>query len=175
MPAWLRIGLVLGLFGGLVVVLALGLNRNPREVPSPLVGKPVPAFELPRLQSAESLASSQLLGTVTLLNVWATWCVACRQEHDALLAIAEDPGINLIGLNWKDDPSKARRWLQDLGDPYDAVAVDVDGRVGIDFGVYGAPETFVIDKAGVIRYKHIGPIDGGIWRDKILPVLAELE
>ena len=179
----------------LVVLLAVGLRLNPREVPSPLVGKPAPAFALPKLGAMEQTFSPRdMQGKVWLLNVWASWCVSCRQEHPILVEIAKDKAITLVGLNYKEvrgdggfdmgkmpaDEEKrlafqrANKWLADHGDPYTLTVMDLDGRVGIDYGVYGVPETYVIDKAGVIRMKHTGPITPEVLGKKIMPLLAEL-
>jgi len=161
----------------LVAFLAIGLTRNPREIPSPLVGKPAPAFEAPRLQPVGGAPFSlkDMQGQVWLLNVWASWCVACRVEHPVLMELARKGGVTLVGLDYKDQPADAVKWLQRFGDPYQLSAVDLDGRIGIDFGVYGVPETFVIDKAGMIRYKHIGPVTEEALQEKILPLMAELK
>lgn len=158
------------LFGALVVVFSIGLNRDPSYVPSPLLGKPAPAFTLPRLDDPEQkLALTDISGQIALLNVWATWCVGCRQEHDTLLELARSSGVPIYGLNWKDDTVLARQWLEQLGDPYVATVVDADGRVAIDYGVYGAPETFLLDADGTVLYKHISPITLDVWREQFLP------
>ncbi len=156
--------------------LAAGLRLNPREVPSPLIGKPVPAFRLAQLQSSDKFISAEdMRGKVWLLNVWASWCVSCRQEHPVLIDLDKQNRIAIVGLNYKDDRAAARAWLtQHGGDPYLVSAVDSDGRVGIDLGVYGVPETFLIDKSGVIRYKHIGPVTPEALKSKILPRAEEL-
>jgi cytochrome c biogenesis protein CcmG/thiol:disulfide interchange protein DsbE len=157
-------------FAALVAVFALGLGKDPTFVPSPLLGKPAPAFDLPDLRDPDRRVTEQdLRGQVTLLNVWATWCSGCRQEHEALLAIARESGVPIIGLNWKDDPEAARQWLQMLGDPYAAVPVDQVGDVAIDWGVYGAPETFLIGPDGTVLYKHIAPITAEVWQAEFLP------
>lgn len=171
-----RFLLPLGLFAVLVAFLAVGLTLNPREVPSPLVGKPVPPFTLTQLEQP-GLAFSQkdMLGQVWLLNVWASWCVACRDEHPVLVELARDRVVPLIGLNYKDKPQEARAWLKQFGDPYVLSVTDQDGRVGIDYGVYGVPETFVIDRAGVIRYKQIGPVTKQALEGKILPLVRQLQ
>ena len=190
---WPLIGFVL-----LVVLLAVGLNLNPRDVPSPLVGKPAPAFTLARLDAPDKTFSPQdMKGQVWLLNVWASWCVSCRQEHPVLVDMARtqnNPPLKLVGLNYKEvrgdgalDASKfsadeerrltierARGWLTRHGDPYLFSALDIDGRVGIDYGVYGVPETYVIDKAGIIRLKHTGPLTPDVVKGKLLPLVAEL-
>jgi cytochrome c biogenesis protein CcmG/thiol:disulfide interchange protein DsbE len=162
-------------FAVLVVFLAIGLNLDPREVPSPLVGKPVPEFTLTRLKDPNaSFSNEDLKGGVSLLNVWATWCVSCRAEHELLMALANSNRVSIYGLNYKDDRKDALRWLQALGDPYTANAFDGDGRVGIDWGVYGTPETFVIDKHGVIRHKIIGPITVDRLNQELLPLIDRL-
>ncbi len=141
----------------LVIVLAIGLTLNPREVPSPLVGKPVPVFELPLLNTPGKLTHEDLKGSVTLLNVFASWCYACRQEHEAITQLSRN-GFRVIGFNYKDQTEDAVAWLRQFGNPYQIIAQDLDGRVGIDWGVYGAPETFLIDSNGIIRHKTIGPL-----------------
>lgn len=162
-------------FAVMAVLLAVGLNLNPREVPSPLVGKPVPDFELTRLKDpGATFANTDLTGRVSLLNVWATWCVSCRAEHEVLMALAKTGEVDIYGLNYKDERQAAMRWLQVYGDPYVANAFDGDGRVGIDWGVYGTPETFVIDGDGVIRHKVIGPLSVDIVNERILPLVREL-
>jgi cytochrome c biogenesis protein CcmG/thiol:disulfide interchange protein DsbE len=149
----------LGVFAVLVVFLAIGLTRDPREVPSPLIGKAAPAFTAPRLQAPEQAFSGKdMLGKVWLFNVWASWCVACREEHPVLMEFAKTKTVPLIGLDYKDKAVDGLKWLARFGDPYDLSVTDQDGRIGINFGVYGVPETFLIDKQGVIRYKHIGPV-----------------
>ena len=161
---------ILVLFGALLAVFAVGLNKDPTLVPSPLIGKPAPAFDLPDLREpGRRITAADLRGQMTLLNVWATWCSGCRQEHEALLAIARGSGVPIVGLNWKDDPESARRWLQALGDPYVAVPVDVAGDVAIDWGVYGAPETFLIGPDGTVLYKHIAPLTAEVWEREFLP------
>ena len=160
----------------LMIVLYAGLSINPREVPSPLIGKPAPAFDLPTLGSAPARMSNvDLQGRVTLLNVWASWCVSCRVEHPLLVDLARSTKVFIVGLNYKDEPAAARKWLGALGDPYAHSIVDQDGRLGIDWGVYGVPETFVVDQAGVIRLKHIGPLTPADLTDKILPLIRQLE
>lgn len=160
----------------LVALLAVGLSRNPREVPSPLIGKPAPAFTLPRLADpTQQFSPAEMRGKVWLLNVWASWCVSCRDEHPVLVDFARTRQAPLVGLNYKDPREDALRWLARYGDPYELSVVDADGRIGIDYGVYGVPETYVIDKAGVIRYKQIGPVTPEIMAKKIVPLLRELE
>jgi cytochrome c biogenesis protein CcmG/thiol:disulfide interchange protein DsbE len=156
--------------------LAVGLNRDPREVPSPLIDKPAPAFNLPRLDAPEQMISTQdLRGQVWLLNVWASWCVACRQEHPLLVDLARAGTVKVYGLNYKDKREDAIGMLRKTGDPYVKSVSDTEGLVGIDYGVYGVPETFVIDKQGVIRYKQIGPITPEALRDTLLPLIKKLE
>jgi len=158
------------LFGILVVVFSIGLNLDPSFVPSPLIGKPVPSFSLARLNYPDQLVSdADLRGQVSLLNVWATWCVGCRQEHETLNQIAGLGDVPIYGLNWKDDAEQASAWLTQLGDPYVATAFDEDGKVAIDWGVYGAPETFLVDADGIILYRHISPLTMEIWRSEFVP------
>ena len=186
---------ILGGFAALVALLAIGLNLNPREVPSPLVGKPAPAFALNMLAQPETtFGPKDMQGKAWLLNVWSSWCVSCRQEHPVLVEFSRKSDVPLVGLNYKEvrgdggfDMSKmpageerklafqrASKWLADHGNPYKLTVMDLDGRVGIDYGVYGVPETYVIDQAGVIRMKHTGPITPEVLDKKILPLLAEL-
>ena len=166
----------LAIFVGICVFLLAGLFRNPREVPSPLIDKPAPVFTLAQLHDpAKSLGSADMKGQVWLLNVWASWCVACRQEHPLLVELAKAKIVPLVGLNYKDKPAEAKAWLADLGDPYSVSVMDRDGRVGIDYGVYGVPETFVIDKQGTIRYKQIGPVTPDVLQKKIIPLVRELD
>ncbi len=188
--AWILVG-----FAGLVALLAVGLNLNPRDVPSPLVGKPAPAFNLPVLATPDrTFGPKDMQGKVWLFNVWASWCVSCRQEHPILVEFSKKVNVPLIGLNYKEvrgdggfDMNKmaleeekklawqrANKWLAEHGDPYMLTVMDLDGRVGIDLGVYGVPETYVIDKAGVIRMKHTGPLTPDSLAKKIMPLLAEL-
>ena len=171
-----RFFIPLGVFIVLLGFLFVGLRLDPRAVPSPLIDKPAPAFQLPRLHEPEkALSQKDLLGQVWLLNVWASWCVSCRQEHPLLVDLARRNIVPLYGLNYKDAPDDARKWLKQFGDPYAASIQDRDGRVGLDFGVYGVPETFVIDKKGIIRYKQIGPITPEALNSRILPLLKELQ
>lgn len=156
-PSLLKRFMPLIIFGAMVVLLAIGLTLNPRLVPSPLIDKPAPVFELPLLFKEGSFSNEDLLGQVTLVNVWASWCFACRQEHEVVKNLARS-GVRVVGLNYKDESADAKNWLARLGNPYQVVAVDYDGRIAIDWGVYGAPETFLIDKQGIIRHKVIGPL-----------------
>lgn len=170
-----RFLLPLGLFLALAVFLGLGLQRDPREVPSPLIGKPAPDFALPTLGDPQrSLRKQDLLGQVWMLNVWASWCSACREEHPVLVDFAQRKAVPIYGLNYKDERAAGLGWLQAGGDPYVASLFDQDGRLGIDFGVYGVPETFIIDRAGVVRYKHIGPITPDVIQREIEPLLRKL-
>ena len=168
--------LPLGVFAALVMLLAAGLTLNPREVPSPLIGKPAPQFRLPQLhQPEQTFAPAELKGKVWILNVWASWCAACRDEHPVLTDLANSRIVPVYGLNYKDKRDEAIAWLKRYGDPYDASIFDADGRVGIDYGVYGVPETYVIDKQGMIRYKRIGPVTPDILQKKIIPLVQELQ
>jgi cytochrome c biogenesis protein CcmG/thiol:disulfide interchange protein DsbE len=158
------------LFVLLAIFLFVGLNRDPSYVPSPLIGKPAPEFSLPSLQDASyPVSSKELLGQPWVLNVWGTWCGGCRQEHETLIAIARTKAVPIVGLNWKDDNALAQQWLRDLGNPYSVVAEDREGRVAIDWGVYGAPETFLIGPDGVVLYKHIAPMTMEVWNREFLP------
>ena len=166
----------MALFVVLVGFLAVGLRLDPREVPSPLVNKPAPQFELPQLADPEvKFSPLEMKGKVWLLNVWASWCVSCRQEHPLLVALSKSGAVPIYGLDYKDARADGLRWLNQFGDPYVMSLFDADGRVGIDYGVYGVPETYLIDKAGVIRYKHIGPVTRDALDQKILPLVKELE
>ena len=159
----------------LLIFLAIGLGLKPREVPSPLINKPAPAFSLPLLgQPDKMLSQKDLLGKVWMLNVWASWCVACRVEHPLLVDFAKTGAVTIYGLNYKDKGEDAIRWLNNFGNPYQQSLVDAEGLVGIDFGVYGVPETFVIDKTGVIRLKHIGPVTVDVLQNTILPLVRKL-
>ncbi|HSN70746.1 MAG TPA: DsbE family thiol:disulfide interchange protein [Steroidobacteraceae bacterium] len=161
-----------GIFLVLVGFFFVGLQRDPTVVPSPLIGKPAPQFELESLeQPGTKVSSEQFAGQMYVLNVWGTWCGGCREEHPALLAIERQGLVPLVGLNWKDDTDLARRWLRDLGDPYVATAVDQEGRVAIDWGVYGAPETFLVDANGIVLHKHLAPITLEIWERDFVPLI----
>ena len=171
----LRYLIPLGAFLVLAGFLFVGLGLNPREVPSPLIGKPAPAFALPRLDQPEvTMRREDLLGKTWVLNVWASWCGPCREEHPLVVDLAKRHPVPVIGLNYKDRPGDAQAWLQRLGDPYAATLIDFDGKVGIDFGVYGVPETFVIDRQGVVRFKHVGPLTPAVIQKKLEPLLKEL-
>ena len=162
-------------FAALVGFFAIGLTKDPREVPSPLVEKPAPVFKLSQLhEPAASFAPADMRGKVWLLNVWASWCVSCRVEHPLLVEMSRRGVVPIVGLNYKDQREEGKQWLARFGNPYALSAFDVDGTVGIDYGVYGVPETFVIDKQGVIRYKQIGPITPEALEKKILPLIRSL-
>jgi len=182
------------LFLGLVVFLAVGLKRDPREIPSPLIDKPAPTFSLPTLVGDAAFSPTQMEGQVWMLNVWATWCVACREEHPVLVAFARKYQVPIVGLSYKEiqpqDEEKSplsleakltlarlrsRVWLGRHGDPYQLSVLDLDGKVGIDYGVYGVPETYLIDPQGVIRYKHIGPMSSEILANEVLPLARSLQ
>ena len=166
----------LALFAVLLGFLAVGLNLNPREVPSPFIGKPAPAFDLPRLDDpAQRITNQDLAGKVWILNVWASWCAACHDEHPVLVEFARRGKVPIYGLNYKDERGNAIAWLSRLGNPYAASLSDTDGRVGINFGVYGVPETFVIDRDGIIRKKHIGPLSPEVWTQEVLPLIQKLK
>ncbi len=163
------------LFAGVVVFLAIGLTLDPREVPSPLIGKPVPDFALPPVEGrALGPASRDLTREVSLVNVFASWCVACKEEHPVFLQLQREGFVPVHGLNHKDRPEDAARWLDTLGDPYTRTGADLDGRVAIDWGVYGVPETFVVDRDGRIAYKFIGPITSDVLEQKLRPLIAKL-
>jgi cytochrome c biogenesis protein CcmG, thiol:disulfide interchange protein DsbE len=171
MKRWLPLLVFLVLVG----FFAKGLFLNPREVPSPFIGKPAPAFSLPVVGDAGNVFSpAQMKGQVWLLNVWAPWCVSCRHEHGVLMKLAQSGRVPIVGLNWKDKDREAAELLTQTGNPYFAVPDDLDGRVGIDYGVTGTPETYVIDRDGRVAMKHIGPISEEVWRDRFEPKLKEL-
>jgi cytochrome c biogenesis protein CcmG, thiol:disulfide interchange protein DsbE len=158
------------IFAALVAFFAVGLRKDPRVIPSPLIDKPAPAFELASVEDPTRVVRSQdFKGQMYVLNVWGTWCAGCRQEHEQLLQIASTQVVPIIGLNWKDELPLAQRWLSELGNPYVVTAFDPEGRAGIDWGVYGAPETFLVDAQGVVRYKHLAPITAEVWEKEFLP------
>jgi cytochrome c biogenesis protein CcmG/thiol:disulfide interchange protein DsbE len=170
-----RFAIPLVLFILLVAFLAIGLRKDPHEVPSPLINKAAPAFQLSQLRDpALKFSAQDMRGKVWLLNVWASWCVTCRDEHPLLLQYARSGALPIYGLNYKDNREDALSWLGELGDPYVLSVSDADGRVGIDYGVYGAPETYLIDRDGIIRFKQIGPVTPDIWQEKILPLANQL-
>ncbi len=159
----------------LAIFLGIGLTRDPSYVPSPLIDKPVPEFTLAPVKGRKLGLSSQDLGSeVSLVNVFASWCVACREEHPLLMKLSQTTDIPIHGLNYKDEPDDAAAWLNYFGDPYTRTGADIDGKVGIDWGVYGVPETFVINKQGHIAYKHVGPISTDDWQQKILPIIQRI-
>jgi len=160
----------------MAVFFAIGLTMNPRDIPSPLIGKPVPEFSLPPVKGRTlGLASADLRGQVSLVNVFASWCVACREEHPVLMGLRDKGIVPIHGLNYKDKPDDAQAWLDQLGDPYTRTGADISGRVAIDWGVYGVPETFVIDRDGRIVHKHIGAITPEALRDTIMPIINKLQ
>jgi cytochrome c biogenesis protein CcmG/thiol:disulfide interchange protein DsbE len=163
------------LFIGLVGFLLVGLRRDPHEIPSPFINKPAPAFQLQQLQDPKKTFSAQeMRGKVWLLNFWGTWCVACREEHPLLIQYAKTAAVPIYGVDYKDDRASALQMLADEGNPYTVTVTDSDGRLSIDYGVYGAPETFLIDRDGIIRYKQIGPITEEAWLKEILPRVQKL-
>lgn len=171
-----RFILPLVVFAVLIPVFMIGLTRDPRELPSPLIEEPAPQFALPSLRDPDTVVGSKSYeNRMALVNVWATWCPGCRQEHPFLMELAEETSIPIFGLNWRDNRPEALRWLQALGDPYLASAYDEDGRVGIDWGVYGAPETFLVDENGIVIHKHIAPLTREVWEQEFLPLIEERE
>jgi cytochrome c biogenesis protein CcmG/thiol:disulfide interchange protein DsbE len=165
----------LGLFVALAVVLAIGIDRSPTKgvIASPLIGRPAPHFVLPTLPAGEPFDSRELAGQWFVLNVWGTWCVECRREHSVLLQARAAGHVPIIGLNWRDQDDLALQWLAELGNPYERVPVDREGRVAIDWGVYGAPETFLVNDRGVVVHKHVGPLTGEIWQRDFLSRLPQ--
>ena len=171
----LRFILPLMAFLVMVIFLGIGLKLDPHEVPSPLINKPAPAFTLPQLHEPQKTFSpADMKGKVWLLNVWASWCVSCRQEHVYLTEFARNGSMNLMGLNYKDEPAAAMQWLERLGNPYKISISDIDGMAGLDWGVYGVPETFIIDKKGIVRHKQTGPVDPTILQTIIMPLIEQL-
>lgn len=169
----LRYWVPAGAFVVLLGFLMFGLTRDPSELPSPYIGKPAPDFSLPSLLEPDRTVSPlDYAGEMALINVWATWCIGCRQEHDFLLGLAESGTIPIYGLNWRDNRDEAIRWLERLGDPYVASGYDGDGRVGIDWGVYGAPETFLVDANGIVLHKHLGPLNEAVWARDFAPLIS---
>jgi cytochrome c biogenesis protein CcmG/thiol:disulfide interchange protein DsbE len=187
-----KVFIPLALFIGLVIFLAVGLKRDPREIPSPLINKPAPEFSLFSLEGDAKFSPADMKGKVWMFNVWATWCVACREEHPVLVAFSQKHQVPIVGLSYKEiqpqDPAfkstfdeklqlareRSQVWLKRHGNPYTTTVMDLDGRVGINYGVYGVPETYVIDKAGVIRYKYVGAVTPALLAEKILPLITEL-
>ena len=165
----------LAVFVVMAIFLGIGLTMNPRNIPSPLIGKPAPEFSLPPVKGRTlGLATADLRGEVSIVNVFASWCVACREEHPLMMELTAQTGAPVHGLNYKDKPDDAQAWLDQLGDPYTRTGADINGRVAIDWGVYGVPETFVVDRDGLIRFKHIGALTPEVVRDKIKPLIATL-
>jgi cytochrome c biogenesis protein CcmG, thiol:disulfide interchange protein DsbE len=162
------------IFIAIGVLLWFGLGQDPHKLPSVLVGKPFPAFSLPALHDpTQTLTQETFKGKAALVNVWATWCVSCRAEHAALERIAKTHGVTIYGINYKDDRDEAQEWLRKLGDPYAVSVFDEQGRLGIDLGVYGTPETFIVDAQGMIRYRFAGPIDDGVWSSRLAPEIQK--
>ncbi|MFC4258597.1 DsbE family thiol:disulfide interchange protein [Marinobacter lacisalsi] len=158
------------------IFLYAGLGKNPQELDSALIGKPVPAFELRDLKNPDRALTPEVFrGQVSLLNVWGTWCPACRDEHEDLMWLAEEKGVAVIGLNYKDNRNAALRWLQDLGDPYQLTLFDPQGTLGFDLGVYGAPETYVVDKQGIVRYRHVGVVNPKVWEEDLEPIVLKYQ
>ncbi len=168
----LRYLILIAAFIGLIVVFSIGLRKDPSALPSPFIGETAPAFDLPTLEEPDRrLSNADLRGRMSLVNVWATWCVGCRQEHAFLMELATAKRLPIYGLNWRDNRTDALRWLDQYGDPYESSGFDADGRAGIDWGVYGAPESFLVDGNGIVLYKHLGPLDSTIWHQEFEPRL----
>jgi cytochrome c biogenesis protein CcmG/thiol:disulfide interchange protein DsbE len=166
---------ILPVIGVLVVIpfLMIGLTKDPTKLPSPYLGKSAPDFDLPSLTSPEQrVGSASYVGQMALVNIWATWCVGCRQEHNFLNNLSQQGTIPIYGINWRDNRKEALQWLQQLGDPYVASGYDGDGRIGIEWGAYGAPETFLINADGIVLYKHLGPLNAAIWEDLFVPLIS---
>jgi cytochrome c biogenesis protein CcmG/thiol:disulfide interchange protein DsbE len=164
------------LFAALLAVFWKGLFLNPGEVPSPLIGKPAPAFQLEELsRPGQTFATADMRGRPALLNVWATWCAGCRQEHAFLMQLAKSGEVPIYGLNYRDERAPALAWLKDLGDPYEKTAYDPKGEGSLDWGVYGAPETFLMDPAGTVVYKHLGPLNGNVWARDFRPRIEAMQ
>lgn len=163
------------IFAGVAIYMAVGLTLDPQKLPSTLIDKPVPEFDLPPIDgSQEGFSSKDLLGHVSMINIWGSWCVSCIYEHPLLMEIARQELVPIYGLDWKDPPGEGMKWLNKEGNPYTLIGDDADGRVAIDFGVTGAPETFIVDKEGRIRYKYIGPITFEDWEEVLYPLIKEL-
>lgn len=173
MPRRLKLFIPLGLFFVLSLLLFRGLSLDPQELPSALINRPLPTFALPALGEERTLRPADVTGEPALFNVWATWCVACRVEHPYLQQLAEE-GVPIYGINYKDDSAAAQKWLRNLGDPYRANIVDREGTLGLDLGVYGAPETYFVDAEGVVRYRHVGVIDERLWKGRLEPIYREM-
>ena len=168
----MRFAIPIVVFLLLVVIFSFGLFNDPRELPSPFLGEPAPAFEVESLtEPGRIVGSADYAGKMALVNVWATWCGGCRQEHPFLMQLARTNAIQIYGINWRDNREEALRWLQQLGDPYEFSAFDADGRVGIDWGVYGAPETFLVSPEGIVLHKHLGPLTAASWQEDFVPLI----
>jgi len=191
LPRW--VFLPFALFLGMVVFLAVGLQRNPQEIPSPLIGRPAPSFELPGAQPGQHFSAAQFKGQLTLVNFWATWCAGCKEEHPILMALSRQPGLQMLGINYKELQAselsgerphsaeslqkatlRSQAWLQKNGQAFAMNLMDMDGRVGMDFGVYGLPETYLIDRQGVVRFKHAGPLTSDVVQQQLLPLMRSL-
>ncbi len=178
MNRYLRYSIPLVIFAVIAAFLSWGLKEgyNPKHIPSPLIGKSVPAFSLPSLEQANTqISDKDLLGNIYLLNVWATWCVSCRREHQTLVELSQSAQVQIVGLNWKDERNKAQVWLRQLGNPYTVNIFDEKGRTAIDLGVYGAPETFLVDSQGIIRFKYAGPVTHELFDSQIRPLIEQLK
>ena len=178
MNRYIRYSIPLLIFAVIATFLAWGLREgyDPKHIPSPLIGKQIPPFSLPTVEQAETfITEKDLLGDVYLLNVWATWCVSCRAEHETLVKLSRTGKVNVVGLSWKDERNKAQVWLRQLGNPYSVNLFDEKGRTAIDLGVYGAPETFLVDSKGIIRYKYAGPVTPTLLEETILPLVEQLK
>ena len=172
----IRAILPIAIFSVLAGFLYVGLYKDPSLVPSPLIGKPIPSFQLSTLKDADAIITQDnFKGEIALINVWGTWCVACKQEHAALVYLADKKNIPIYGLNYKDDRELAKQWLVDYGDPYLMSAFDASGRIAIDFGVYGAPETFLIDDKGIIRHKLVGIMTADVWEHQFVPKIQLIQ
>ena len=175
MKRWLPLAAFLALAALLLAGVLMNSGKDTSAISSPLIGKPVPAFSLPVLgEPARQVTNTSLVGKPFLLNVWGSWCVNCRDEHPQMLALQKSGRIHIVGYNYKDGSAEAQRWLQSYGNPYDVVLADEDGRVALDFGIYGAPETFLVDARGVIRWKHVGPITDEVMQGELEPLFAQL-
>jgi cytochrome c biogenesis protein CcmG/thiol:disulfide interchange protein DsbE len=169
----LRFLVPIGLFAALIAFFFMGLGRDKETLPSPLIGKPAPSFELQRLDGQGTFSTQQMQGQAYVLNVWGSWCVGCKQEHAALMEISRRKEIPIVGLDWNDSNEAAIHWLRTLGNPYVVTAIDNEGRVAIDWGVYGAPETFLVSAQGTVVHKYVGPLDMQIWDQQFVPRLKE--
>ncbi|MFK7975058.1 MAG: DsbE family thiol:disulfide interchange protein [Halioglobus sp.] len=170
----LKFFLPLGLFVLLGLFLMRGLSLDPKEMPSALIDRPLPNFALDALGTSETVQREDVIGQVSLFNVWATWCISCRVEHPYLEKLARDENVPIYGVNYKDTDELAQQWLLDMGDPYVVIVADREGTLGLDLGVYGAPETYIVDAQGIIRYRHVGVIDDRVWSGTLLPIYNEL-